>query len=159
VKVEATGNRVFVEGQVQSGTSAGHQARMVQVAANALEGEGTVAVFVDRPLVEALTWLETQPGITASQRAALQRARAGLKVSIPENASKDFLRQFPVKDPDVVRIRNVGTAENPQYKIDITEVFSPPGQTREELADRLGKAFDLLPRTMRGRKLPLPPVE
>jgi hypothetical protein len=159
VTVEKTGNKVYVEGQVQSGTSAGHQERMVQVAANALEGEGTVAVFVDRPLAEALTWLEKQPGITASERAALQRAQASLKVSIPENASKEILRTSPVKDPDVVCFRNVGTVEKPQYKIDITEVFSPPGQTREELADRLGKAFDLLPSSMRGRKLPLPPVK
>src|SRR5262249_38692869 len=79
VTVEKTGNQVYVEGQVQSGTSAGHQERMVQVGANALEAEGTVAVFVNRPLADALAWLEKQPGISTSQRAALEGARDGLK--------------------------------------------------------------------------------
>jgi hypothetical protein len=81
-----------------------------------------------------------------------------LRVPIPEGASRAQLRQFPVKDPDVVRIRNVGTAERPRYKIDITEVYSPPGQTPAELLDRIDKAFELLPRTMRGRPLALQPV-
>jgi hypothetical protein len=158
VTVKQTGNEVYLEGQVQKGTSAGHKERMVQVAAHFLEEEDTVAVFVDRPLTEALEWLEKQPGITPAERAALQRARDGLRVSIPEDAPKELLRKYPVKEPDVVRIRNVGTKEKPQYLIDITEVYSPPGQTKPELDSRLEKAFELLPPSMRGNPIALPPA-
>jgi hypothetical protein len=148
-----TGNTVHVEGQPQKGTSAGHKERMVQVAAHALDDEQTVAVFIDRPLEEALLWLERQPGVTAAQSQALQRARNALGVPIPPDAAKGA---FPVKEPDVVRIWKDSTGA---YKIDITEVYSPPGQTRNELAARISKAFKLLPNDMRGNKFSLPPVE
>jgi hypothetical protein len=162
VPVKKTGNTVYLEGQVQKGTSAGHKARMVLVAAHQLEEQGTVAVFVDRPLIDALKWLETQPGISATQRAALELARAGLRVPIPADASrdKDELRKYPVKEPDVVRIRNVNMGTNlpPAYMIDITEVYSPPRQTEGGLLDRIQKAFDLIPSSMQGRKSAPPPV-
>jgi hypothetical protein len=133
---------------------------MIEVAGRALEEEGTVGVFIDQRLADTLEWLGQQPGLSAAERVRLQRAiRKLIDEPIPQGASKAVLRTFPVKDPDVVRIRNVGTAQRPRYKIDITEVYSPPKQSQQELLDRIDKAFELLPSRMAGNKASLPPVQ
>ncbi|OWK44018.1 hypothetical protein [Fimbriiglobus ruber] len=154
-----TDPKIWLEGQQQVGNTAEHNKTMLQAAATALEEKGTVAVFMDRNLTTALEWLEKQPGISEIQRAELVSTRIRLNaVTIPKDATKAQLRQIPVKQPDVVVIRKIGTAEKPQYKIDITEVISPNSQTEKELRDRINKAFELLPSEIRGDGLAIPPA-
>jgi hypothetical protein len=176
VLVKKTGNEVYVEGQVQKGTSAGHKGRMVQVAAHALEEEDTVAVFVDRPLSEALEWIQRQKQklletlergssravAIENEIAEIQTTITKLKVSNPTDLSLGQLElakfggPYPVKEPDVVRIWTVGKGKNLQYRIDITEVVSQ-GQTGPGLTARIGKTYELLPANMVGEPKALPP--
>lgn len=142
--------KVYLEGKSQTTDKArNHVRKMRQIAAVELEAPGTVAVFMNRPLVEVLKWIRRQKDVPKRLREAIGDAIDKLNaIKVPETSKESILKDYPVKQPDVVRVGRLGKGN---YKIDITEVVSPDSQTREGLLDRIGKAVELLPEELVGK--------
>ena len=139
---------VWVKGEAQSTDEAENHLEMVrQLAGEAMEHPDAAAVFIDRPLTEALAWIKGRKDVSQAQIDALDDAISKLNaIKVPKN-DKAALLKTPVKEPDVVLIRRTGEGK---YEIDITEVVSVDSQTDKELRARIKEANKLLPPDMVG---------